>query len=195
MNLITSGAATIVDVNCVDSNVTYNSQVGVLGSTSLTNLEDASKIFYDNTISGLTAENVKDAIDEIASSNDSPLLFGAGSISATPTTRYLFPGYDDGLAQTIVIQIDAPYAGTLRDFYVRHNTPGVSAVVVTYTVRVNGVATAISASLAASASSATDLVNTVTIVAGDLIDVEITKAGNIGGGLTDVTATLNLKVF
>jgi len=45
-------------------------------------------------------------------------------------------------------------------------------------------------SLAANAADASDLVNSVVVAAGDLIDIEVTKASSIGGGLRDIMATL-----
>ena len=129
-----------------------------------------------------------------AGGNDSLLLFGSGTVGGSTTTRYLYPGYDDGLAQTAVIQINAAYAGTLQDFYIRHNSPGGSGADITYTIRINSVASIITATLASTGTAVSDLVNTAAVVAGDLIDVEITKAGGVGAGPSDIACTINLKV-
>jgi hypothetical protein len=150
---------------------------------------------------GVTATSAGAGIVDVtipggAGGNDSLLLFGAGSVGGSATTRYAYPGYDDGLAQTVTIQIDAPYSGTLRDLYIRHNSLGTSTTDITYTVRINGVATSITETLAANASDIADTTNTEAVSAGDSIDIEITKAGNVapGSGPTDITCTLNLKV-
>jgi hypothetical protein len=127
--------------------------------------------------------------------NDSVLLFGAGQVGSTTTTRYLYPGYDDDLAQTVVVSMVAPYAGTLRDFFVRHNSADGNGNSIVYTVRVNGVASAVSVTLASGAiGQASDLANAVAVAAGDLIDIEVTKAASVGNSPDDVTATIDLKV-
>jgi hypothetical protein len=121
-----------------------------------------------------------------------PLLFGAGDVGVSATTRYLFPSYEDDLAQTIAIQIEVERAGTLRNLRVRHNVVGGTAVVITYTVRKNGVATALAMALAANASAGSDLVNSVAVVAGDRLDIEVTKAVLGGASPNDITASLEL---
>lgn len=65
--LITSGILSDVNFYFVDSNVSLLSQAGILGSSIQLLLSEADKIFYDNSSSGLTAENVQDAIDELIS--------------------------------------------------------------------------------------------------------------------------------
>lgn len=132
--------------------------------------------------------------------NDSVLLFGAGQVGSTTTTRYLYPGYDDDLAQTVSMQMVAPYAGTLRDFYVRHNSADGNGNSIVYTVRVGPpagpmVATAITVSLATGAiGQGSDLANSVAVAAGDIIDIEVTKAASVGNSPDDITATIDLKV-
>jgi hypothetical protein len=126
--------------------------------------------------------------------NDSVLVFGAGQVGSSTTTRYLYPGYDDDLAQTVVVQIVAPYAGTLRDFYVRHNNTDGNGNDIVYTVRVNGVATAVTVTLASTSADGSDLANSVAVAAGDLVDIEVTKAASVGNSPDDVTATIDLKV-
>jgi hypothetical protein len=73
-------------------------------------------------------------------------------------------------------------AGTLRNLYVRHNDPGGSGATITYTVRVNGAPTAITIGLASTAASAADTTNSVAVVAGDIVDIEVTKAAVAGAG-------------
>jgi hypothetical protein len=94
-----------------------------------------------------------------------------------------------------IAQIPVPFAGTLQNFYVRHNSvpPGSNANAVVYTVMRNGVATAITVSLAAnSGGQAADLVNTVAVVAGDRVSIRAVKAANIGGGSINVQASLEV---
>jgi hypothetical protein len=46
------------------------------------------------------------------------LIFGANKLASSTTTRYLFPGYSDSLAQTAAIQFRAARAGTLKNMMV-----------------------------------------------------------------------------
>lgn len=124
------------------------------------------------------------------------LEWGAASLLVTTATRYLFPtgtsGGSGGTATINPIQIRVFKSGTLKNLRIRHRTTGGNANIITYTVRVNNVATTITASIAANAAglNTQDLVNTAAVVAGDLVDIQVTKAANIGGSPNDITATL-----
>jgi hypothetical protein len=142
---------------------------------------------------GFMSSADKTKLDGITTgASTSILLFGASSVTATTTTRYLFPSYHDGLAQTSPIQYRVPRAGTLKNMRVRHNTTGGNGNAIVYTLRVNGVASALSISLASTATDGSDLVNSVTVAAGDLIDIEVTKAATIG---TSPSATIAAMEF
>jgi hypothetical protein len=66
--------------------------------------------------------------------------FGANRVGNTTTTRYLFPGYAENLAETSSAnEMRVPRAGTLKNLYVVHNVLGGGPTVITYTVEVNGV--------------------------------------------------------
>jgi len=87
--LVTSSLVSIIDFNCVDSNTSVGIQAGILGSSTTSLLDDSEKIFYDNAVSGLTAENVQDAIDEVASGGligPGPLVTDFGIITWDGTT-------------------------------------------------------------------------------------------------------------
>lgn len=132
-------------------------------------------------------------------SNDTVLLFGAGQVGSTTTIRFLYPGYDDMLAQTAggggtPISMVAPYSGTLRNLYVRHNIPAGNGNVIVYTVRVNGVASALSVFLGSLVAQGVNVANAVAVNAGDRIDIQISKAATVAVSPQDVTATLDLKV-
>lgn len=115
--------------------------------------------------------------------------WGNGSISGTTTTRYLTPEFDYDLAPTSLIQIQTARAGTLQNFRIHVGAVGGNANNVVYTLRKNGVATALVVTMAANATSGSDLTHTVSVVAGDLLDIEITKASSIASSPTDVFAT------
>jgi hypothetical protein len=74
---------------------------------------------------------------------------------------------------------------------VRHNIVGASVNLIVYTLRVNAVATALSVSLAANATDGSNTATVVSVVAGDLLDVIVTKAIALGGGdPSDVVAVM-----
>lgn len=120
------------------------------------------------------------------------LGFGASSVSATTTTRYLWPWYEDSLAQTAPVQIRAPRAMTIRNLYIRHNTPAGNGNNIVYTLRVNGVASALTVTLASTSNNGADTTRSVVVNAGDLLDIAVTKAASVGTAPTGVTATLEV---
>jgi hypothetical protein len=111
------------------------------------------------------------------------LLWGANSTFVTTAKRYLVPGGPHIAAPTTdSVRFKVPRAGTIRRMYVRHNTPlSASATNITYVVEKNGVATALTVTLAANATSGSDLANSFTVAAGDDLAVSFTKAGVLAG--------------
>jgi hypothetical protein len=118
--------------------------------------------------------------------------WGGGNLAATTVTRFLWPWYGDELVPTAAVQIRVPRPATLRRFYVRHNTPIGNGNAIVYTLRVNGVATAVTVSLASTGTDVSNLVNSAVVAAGDLVDIVVTKAVAIGNGNVTVTATIEL---
>lgn len=134
---------------------------------------------------GVSVATIGDTVS-ISSTSAPLLMWGNDSVAATTTARYLSPFYEDSLAQTSPIQFRVPRAGTIRRLRVRHNGPAGNGNNIVYTLRVNGVATALSASLASNASDASDLVNQVGVPDGALIDFEVTKAASVGTSPSDI---------
>lgn len=132
----------------------------------------------------------------IAIPNTSAVIgFGANSVTNSTTTRYLCPWFEDAIAETAGAtnaRITVPRAGTLRNMYIRHGNPLGNGNDIVYTLRVNAVASLLTATLASTGGTVSDLVNTVAVVAGDTIDVEVTKALGIGSSPTNITATMEL---
>lgn len=120
----------------------------------------------------------------------SALTWGNNSVAATTTTRFLTPWYDESTAQTIVVAWRIPRAGTIRNMRVRHNITAGNGNAIVYTLLVNGVATALTVSLASTAADGSDLVNTVAVAAGDLVSVRATKAAAVGTSPTDIIASM-----
>jgi hypothetical protein len=63
---------------------------------------------------------------------------------------------------------------------------GVGAALITFTLLKNGVATALAFSVAATAASGSDIADTVAVVAGDFIELRVTKAAAIATSPIDV---------
>jgi hypothetical protein len=144
-------------------------------------------------LAGFMSALDKAKLDGIAAGAGPAFLhWGSNSVSATTTTRYMPPGYDSALASLTAIQYRVPAACTIRNLRVRHNVLNGNGSPIVYTVRKNGVVTALTASLASTSSDASDLVNTVSFAAGDLLDIEVTKAASVGTSPNDVTAIVEV---
>ncbi len=118
------------------------------------------------------------------------LTWGNGSVSSTTTTRYLAPGYEDSIAPTSVVQWVAPCNGTISQLYAKHNTAGGNANAIVYTARKNGSAQTLTVSVAANSTTAVgDTTHSFTVAAGDVVDIEVTKAASVGTSPTDIMVT------
>jgi hypothetical protein len=120
------------------------------------------------------------------------LVFGANSIASTTAPRWLYPGYSDQLAQTTVIRMVAPTAGTLRNLRVYHNQAAGNGNLILYRVFVAAVGTSLQVSMASTATQGSDLVNSAAVSAGSTIDIEVTKALSIGSTPGDIVATMEM---
>lgn len=121
----------------------------------------------------------------------SVLSFGAASVLATTTTRYLYPNYQTANASTTVVQMRVPMSGTLKNLYL-HQTGAGNGNTIVYTVRKNGVATALKVTIASTGTNGSDTVNSVAVTAGDLVDIEVTKALAIVMSPSDIVVSLVL---
>jgi len=114
-------------------------------------------------------------------------------VGSTTTTRYLQPGFEAaGISNATVLNLRVPRAGTLRNFYVHARAGNGNGNAIVYTVQKNNANTAITVSMLSTAVDGSDLVNSVAIAAGDLLQIIITKAAGIGASPDDVIATLEL---
>lgn len=125
---------------------------------------------------------------------NSILGWGSNNVGTTTTTRFLHPWHEDSTAPTTAIQIEIPKGTRLRNLRIRHNVVGVSANTIVYTLRVNGVASALTVTLAATGTAAADTTNVVTVAAGDRLDIQVTKGASITTSPTSVTATIEAFV-
>lgn len=117
------------------------------------------------------------------------LIFGAESVATNTSVKYLRPGYTPDPAPTDPVQVPLTRGGTLRNMYI-HQTGDGNGTNLTYTVRINNVATALAVTLASTDDSAFNIVNSVAVNAGDLIDIEVTKAGGVGNSPDDIICTV-----
>lgn len=117
------------------------------------------------------------------------LTWGGGIVGSGVDTRFLFPGSQPG---TIPLTQDGGYgcprAGTLQNFFARHNTANGNGTAVTYDIDVNGVPSGLALSLVTGAiGQSSDTTTTIAVVQGDTLGATITKTGLIG--LDTINAT------
>lgn len=127
------------------------------------------------------------------SASGAPLVWGALDIGAGGggPPSYLPPGFGLSVPYTapsvFPLAFAAPRAGTLQNLFVYFNVAdgAALAVAVDFTLRVNGVDTALTASRLASdgVGSSSDVTNTVAVAQGDLVAMVFSSALPIGGGL------------
>lgn len=116
----------------------------------------------DGTVKSLTRQGV--------------LYFGAYRILRFVETVWLISdGGNANLAPATPSGVGLPSDCTLQRLLVTFDTPGGSSENITVTVYVDGVATAISVTMAANASSGSDFVNTATATAGSKVTIAVTK--------------------
>ena len=122
----------------------------------------------------------------------SPVVFGADDLSTVATALFFAPGYVL-IALVTEVKFAVTRPGTIRNLRVQVATAGTGAATVTYTVRKNGVDTALTCTLANTASGgASDLVHSFTVVAGDQISISIVKSAVVVTGQRAVVASFEL---
>lgn len=124
------------------------------------------------------------------------LMFGSNNINTSTSTRQMLPWNDTGSAPStsvprpIVITRD----GTLQNLFIAPKQAGSGSVLLTYTVHVNGSPTALIVTmLNDSAVVAFNIVDTVAVLQGDLVTLEVDKAASIGSSPTNIGCTMELK--
>lgn len=116
----------------------------------------------------------------------SAVLFWAQASNTNGITPAYCPplAYDAGISASLSNELNytivAPRAGTLRNLFAQ--VFGVSAAVTaTFKVRVNGVNSALTCTIASSGTLASNTANTVTIAQGDLIVLQTVLGSAIAG--------------
>jgi len=60
------------------------------------------------------------------------LHFGAERLGSSTTTRYLYPGHADGMAELSVHELRSPRAGTLGKLFIQQNESGGGPTILIY---------------------------------------------------------------
>jgi hypothetical protein len=131
--------------------------------------------------------NVREALDDLAHRGNR-ISWGNESIGTTSTTRYLAPAYDQGTSPTSEIGQTVARAGNVRIFTVFHNAGNGNGNDVVYTLRVNGIDTALTVTLASTDTAAVTATGAVAVVAGDVLTVSVAKAIGINSSPDGVLA-------
>lgn len=122
----------------------------------------------------------------------SMITFGTGDTTTTTTAMFLTPGWIPTAIAT-EIQLAASRPGTIRSLYMQAATAGTTSRTNTYTVRKNGADTTLTTTLDnATTGQASDTTHSFTIVAGDLISLDVVKSGAVAAGQQNVTGTMEL---
>jgi len=128
-------------------------------------------------------------VDSATAAVASMQLWGNSGLTASTTTRYLSPGCTDDTAHTTITEFRVTRAGTFSKMRVRHNTASGNGNSIVYTLLVNGVASALTVSMASTASDGSDLVNTAAVAVGDLVSLQVTKAAGIASSPSDIVVS------
>jgi hypothetical protein len=168
----------------VGDNDPSGSVTGLAGSLFFRDTGAGGELYLNTSVgSGTTWSQIQTTA---TTGSTAILQWGNNSVGSSTATRVLDPGYENRTAPlaagTAFIDLRVPRAGTLRNLYIYHNNPGGTGAVITYTIFVNGIATAISAGLASTGTVAADTVNSVVVAAGDRVRVQVTKVASAGGG-------------
>lgn len=120
------------------------------------------------------------------------LLFGASGTGTSTSVRYLAPFYSDTSVITSLVEFDTPVAFTAKSLYVRVAVAGTGTGSFDYTLYKNGVATALTANLLITGTSAIVTGASVSFAVGDRVSFVIQAQGTISGAGGRVTVTVGL---
>lgn len=121
-----------------------------------------------------------------------PIIFGADSVGATTTTRYLYAGNAEGLAEVAPSFFTITQAGVIRNLFVRHDDPAGNGNPIVYRVRINTVATLLLVVLASTGTIGSNTIDFIPVSAGDIVDVQVVKALGVGDPPRNIKATMEV---
>jgi hypothetical protein len=159
-----------------------------LGSPSNDN-----RLLHCTFLAALTDLGTNNHIIETATSGKPLLIFGNNGIFNTTATRYLYAGASDSLAPTSIINMVIPFSGTIKNMHVYHNTPAGNGSNIVYTLVKNGTPASLTVTIPSTTQTASDTSNSVSVVAGDRLAVQVTKAVGIGVSPSDIIVTMEIS--
>ena len=119
--------------------------------------------------------------------------FGNNSIGTASGIRWMEPWYSDSLAPSPPppsAKITMVASGTIDRLYIDHANPGGNGNNIVYTLYVNTAPVALVVTAASTSTGGSDLANSVAVVPGDEVELQISKAASIGSNPGPVTATM-----
>jgi hypothetical protein len=121
----------------------------------------------------------------------SEFVFGTLASSAATAARYLAPGAGQLIESTTEIQMAFPRAGVIRNMRIDCDA-GIGGGTNTYTLRINGVASALSIAILNTATSGGPDTSQVAIAAGALVSMQVTKTVAPATPQTNIVVTVEL---
>lgn len=190
---VPKGSASAFGVVEVD-NVTITASSGVISAVGVSPLTMKGDLYtYGSTNARLPVganglvltanSSATNGIDWEAASggaNGSGIVTGSVAAVALTTTTYI-PFGGGGVSSTTEANVDmaAPNAATVGNFFVQISAAPGTGNSLTLTVRQNGSSTAVTVTISGSATSASDLTHTFNAAQGDLLDIQLVPAGTI----------------
>jgi hypothetical protein len=187
INTTGSTAITIDGDSNLFSKCAFNAAV-TLGASSNDN-----QLFLCTSTGGFTDSGTDNSIVETIPNGKSLLIFGNNGIFNTTATRYLYAGASDSLAPTTIINMVMPFAATIKNMHVYHNTPAGNGSNIVYTLVKNGTPASLTVTIPSTTQTASDTSNSVSVVAGDRLAVQVTKAVTIGVSPSDIIVTMEIS--
>jgi len=104
---------------------------------------------------------------------------GVGTNLVNGATVFMSMYNSGSNATESLVQQAMPVAGTLKNFFLRRDTPLAGGTSIAYTVRKNGADTAVTCTITtvSGASTCSDLTHSVAFAAGDLISIGAVRTG------------------
>lgn len=123
-----------------------------------------------------------------------PWQWGNNGVNSSTTPRFMSPGIDfnsGSFTNENNARVVATRDGYFQRMRVRHNDTAGNGNDIVYTLRVNGVDTALSVTLASTSTTAQNNGTKVQISSGDLITLGVTKASGVSSSPTNVNVQID----
>ena len=123
-------------------------------------------------------------------------IFGASGLTTSTTVRYLEQLFGGGPAPTVesLTRFRIERTGVINRLSVIHGAAGGGAILLTYTLNVNTIATAMVVStLATSTAQANFSAASLNVSAGDYVTIAVTKAAALASSPSDVRVAFEIQ--